>query len=508
MTYSLPDFLEQQTLRSPDKTYIVQSGRTLSYEEVTKQACQVAHRLVESGIKKGDHVALMLPNSPEYVILWFGLAMAGAVTVTPNTLLKGDSLAYILTQSDSKLLIMAPEFEAQVEEAGVGSLPRITFSSEGFSKWLGNASGSRPDVVVKGGDPFILTYTSGTTGMPKGVLNSHNAYIAGGSDLARYTQLTAEDRIYTFLPLYHANPQIYCILGSLSVNASVAIGERFSASRFWDEIRAYGATAFSYVGAVLPILLKQPEKIGEKVQPPLKCFGGGAPKEVHERFTERFGVLIHELYGMSETGGWNTMNLPVHEKFGGNVGKVREGFDVRVFDGEDNELPAGTAGEIVIRPNKPFLMFNGYYKRHEETIRDFRNLWFHTGDMGMTDEDGYFYFLGRMKENIRRGGENISPLEIDKVILEHPAVSEVAAVGVSDEIMGEEIKVYIVTKPGESVSAEEIISICQQRLASFMVPRYVEFTSALPKTGSEKIQRGELKKLGVGQAFDRLSDVS
>jgi acyl-CoA synthetase (AMP-forming)/AMP-acid ligase II len=230
--------------------------------------------------------------------------------------------------------------------------------------------------------------------------------------------------------------------------------------------------------------------------------------EVHERFTERFGVLIHELYGMSETGGWNTMNLPVHEKFGGNVGKVREGFDVRVFDGEDNELPAGTAGEIVIRPNKPFLMFNGYYKRHEETIRDFRNLWFHTGDMGMTDEDGYFYFLGRMKENIRRGGENISPLEIDKVILEHPAVSEVAAVGVSDEIMGEEIKVYIVTKPGESVSAEEIISICQQRLASFMVPRYVEFTSALPKTGSEKIQRGELKKLGVGQAFDRLSDVS
>ena len=356
MTYTLPDFLEQQTLRFPNKTYIAQGDRTLSYQEVMRQACQVAHRLVESGVKKGDHVAFMLPNSPEYVILWFGLAMAGAVTVTPNILLKGDSLAYILTQSDSKLLIMATEFEAQVEEAGVGSLPRITFSGEGFSKWLGNASGSRPNVVVKDGDPLILTYTSGTTGMPKGVLNSHNAYISGGYDLARYTQLTAEDRIYTFLPLYHANPQIYCILGSLSVNASVAIGERFSASRFWDEIRTYGATAFSYVGAVLPILLKQPERFSERIHPPLKCFGGGAPKEVHERFTKRFGVLIHELYGMSETGGWNTMNLPIHEKFGGNVGKVREGFDVRIFDEEDNELPTGTAVEIVTRPNKPFLM--------------------------------------------------------------------------------------------------------------------------------------------------------
>ncbi len=509
---AFPEFLEEKTSSGPSGTFIYYGDKRISLAEVQRYAYKISRKFLSLGIGKGDHVALMIPNCPEYIYLWFGLAGIGAVTVAVNNQLKGDSLAYVLTQSDSKLLVAAAEFLPSLSQVTgqIEKLAKITIAAGdpsqpgGLDEWLGDAPCARPEIEVKGSDPFILTYTSGTTGLPKGVLNCFNAYLAGGADLARVAGLGKSDVIYTFLPLYHANPQIYCVMSALSAGSAIALGERFSASRFWDEVNRYRATAFSYVGSVLAILLKQPRTCGEERHWAVKCFGGGAPKEIHEQFTRRFKVQVLELYGMSETGGWNMINRPGDIKFG-SVGKVRDGFDVRIFDDDDNEAPAGQPGEIVLRPAKPFIMFSQYYKRHEETLDSFRNLWFHSGDLGLRDEAGYYYFLGRKKENIRRGGENITPYDIEKVILEHPAVMEAAAVGVPDEILGEEIKVYVALKAGEKLKPEEIISWCEPRLARFMLPRYIEFIGELPKTSSEKIMRTELKKLGAGRAWDRLS---
>jgi crotonobetaine/carnitine-CoA ligase len=186
------------------------------------------------------------------------------------------------------------------------------------------------------------------------------------------------------------------------------------------------------------------------------------------------------------------------------VGQVRESFEVKIFDDQDEEVPQGVVGEIAIRPKKPFIMFNGYYRMPEETLKDFGNLWFHTGDLGKVDEEGYFYFCGRKKESIRRGGENITPYEIEKILMDHPAVAEAAAVGVPDPILGEEIKAYLVLREGQRVEPWELIATCEERLPKFMVPRYLEFVSSLPKTASEKVQKVSLKSRGIGSAWDRL----
>ncbi len=202
------------------------------------------------------------------------------------------------------------------------------------------------------------------------------------------------------------------------------------------------------------------------------------------------------MYGMSETGTWNTINRPGRGR-AGTVGELREGFEVRIFDDRDNELPRGEIGEIVIRPTKPFIMFDGYYKSAEETVKCSANWWFHTGDLGKVDGDGYYYFCGRKKESIRRGGENIPPYEIEKEINEHPVVAESAAFGIADPIMGEEIKVAIVLRPNQKVVPEEIIAWCEPRLPKFMIPRYIEFMENLPKSASEKIQKVALKERGL-----------
>lgn len=511
----LKTVLEKQARQMPDKTFILFREEKFTYREINLLSNRFAQVFSSLGLRAGDHIAVMLPNSPEWIACWFALAKMGAVLVAFNTQWKAESISHALFFTEVKAVVIASEYWGEFikaeKPAGLitlasskdspsrapqGSLPLSSLLRQASSE---NVQGRPP----AGPDPLIITFTSGTTGFPKAVVNPHHAYLLAAEDLRDYVEIGPDDIIYTFLPLYHANPQVYCVLTALVSGSTIALAERFSASRFWQDVAQYRATAFSYVGGVLPILLNQPERPEEKKSPARICFGGGAPLEVHEAATRRFGLQICELYGMSETGTWNTINRPGEIKFG-SVGKVRRGFDVRIFDDLDNELPPGQIGEIVLRPLHPFSMFTGYYKMPEETLNCCRNLWFHTGDLGKVDVDGYFYFCGRKKEIIRRGGENISPLEIERVISSHRAVSEVAAVGVPDPILGEEIKVYIVLKEGEIIPPEDIIKLSQEKLPAFMVPRYIEFVNELPKTASEKVQKMILKNRGIGAAWDRL----
>jgi crotonobetaine/carnitine-CoA ligase len=506
--------LERKAAENKNKPYLYFLDKEISYEDIDADANRMANAFSKLGVTKGDHVAIMLPNCPEYLYCWFGLAKLGALTVTINTQFRGESLKYLVEASDSQLVVVAPDFLPQYDEIApkIKGVRRVVFDT---TKKAGNnesldtlfrESPTTPfsDVSpIEDIEPLIITFTSGTTGLPKLVRNSHRVYITAAQDLVSYAELSAEDRLYSSLPLYHVNPQVYCVLTALVASASVIVAPRFSASRFWDDVRKYQATAFSYVGAVLPILLTQPENTDDKDVPARKCFGGGAPKEVYEKVSQRFGIEVLEMYGMSETGTWNTINRPGRGR-AGTTGELREGFEVRIFDDRDNELPPGEIGEIVVRPKKPFIMFDGYYKSPEETMKCSANWWFHTGDLGKVDDEGYYYFCGRKKESIRRGGENIPPYEIEKEINEHPAVAESAAFGITDPIMGEEIKVAIVLRPGQKVTHEEIIAWCEQRLPKFMLPRYIEFMENLPKSASEKVQKVALKGRGLtSNTWDR-----
>jgi len=511
---TLDTLLTRKAVENKSQPYLYFLDKEISYEDINASANRMANAFSKLGVAKGDHVAIMLPNCPEYLYCWFGLAKLGAVTVTINTQFKGESLKYLIEASDSKLVVIASDFLSQYEEIApeikgvrkvVFDITEPTGNNESLETLFRESPAIPPSDMSPTEDiePLIITFTSGTTGLPKLVRNSHRAYITAAQDLVSYTELSPEDRIYSALPLYHVNPQVYCVLSALVASASVIVAPKFSASRFWDDVRRYQATAFSYVGAVLPILLTQPERPDDKDVPTGKCFGGGAPKEVYEKVSQRFGVEVLEMYGMSETGTWNTINRPGKGR-AGTTGQVREGFEVRIFDDRDNELPAGEIGEIVIRPTKPYVMFDGYYKSPEETMKCSTNWWFHTGDLGKVDDEGYYYFCGRKKESIRRGGENIPPYEIEKEINEHPAVAESAAFGIADPIMGEEIKVAIVLRPSQKVTPEEIIAWCEPRLPKFMIPRYIEFMENLPKSASEKVQRVALKERGLtSNTWDR-----
>ena len=504
---TLGSLLARKATENRSRPYLYFLDKEISYEDIDASANRMANAFSKLGIAKSDHVAIILPNCPEYLYCWFGLARLGAVTVTINTQFKGESLRHLIEASDSKVVVIASDFLPQYEEiaSGIKGVRKVVFditgqagNNESLDTLFRESPTTPPSDMspIEDIEPLIITLTSGTTGLPKLVRNSHRAYITSARDLVAYAELSSEDRIYSTLPLYHVNPQVFCVLSALVASASVIVAPRFSASRFWDDVRKYQATAFSYVGAVLPILLTQPEHPDDKDVPARKCFGGGAPKEVYEKISQRFDVEVLEMYGMSETGTWNTINQ-LGKGRAGTTGQVREGFEVRIFDDRDNELLPGEIGEIVIRPTKPYIMFDGYYKSPEETVKCSANWWFHTGDLGKVDADGYYYFCGRKKESIRRGGENIPPYDIEKEINKHPAVAESAAFGVSDPIMEEEIKVAIVLHPGQKVTPEEIIAWCESRLPKFMMPRYIEFMENLPKSASEKIQKVALKERGL-----------
>jgi crotonobetaine/carnitine-CoA ligase len=480
---------------------------------------QMANALGHIGIEKGDKVAIMLPNCPEFIYAWFALAKIGAVEVLINTQLKAAFLKHQITIADCVAAIVSthyleaflPIVDELPDVRTVIFLPHDETAEppEGpdyhaYWNWALSYPETPPaEVNIEDWDPLSIMYTSGTTGPSKGVLNSHKAYIRCGEDCAKYMGLTNEDRCYMVLPLYHGNPQMMAVMSALWIGGSLVIAERFSASRFFQEVRQYNATYYTYVGTILAILSKLPQKPDDSDNPLRLCFGGGAPKNEWKIMQERFNVKIYEAYGMIEAGCVTTINRMDRERFG-SVGIPRDCFELRIVNEKDEEMPAGEVGEIVVRPKETFVMFDGYYNLPDKTIESFRNLWFHTGDRARKDEDGYLYFEGRVKHTIRRKGENISSDAIENVINAFPKVLESAVVGVPDEIAQEEIKAYIIPRPGVDLTPQEVIEWCREGLPEFMVPRYIEFRDRFDKTGSEKIQKFKLQEEGIGKAWDRM----
>lgn len=490
----ITDRLYAWAQRLPHKTALVFEGREYDYSALANLVSATAARLAELGVRSGDHVALMCGNRPAFLAFWFGLSELGAVCVPLNTGLVGDGFRYTLTKSEASLLIIEPELLAPrrqaLAELGAGpavyeipvdaDLPPATC----VGRW--RRAQENDEAALNS-----ILFTSGTTGLPKGVELSHGVYTAASDDMVASLGLTQDDRIMVFLPLFHANPQMYAVASVLGCAATLVLLPKFSASRFFDDAIRYEATGFTYVGTVLSILDKHhPSPRGDhKLR---WCVGGGAPARVWEALQARFGFQVRELYGMTETGGWVSMNTQDNARFG-SVGRARSGVRVAVVDAAGAPVPAGQKGEIIARSDRPHVFFSAYWRNPEATASVWKNGWLHTGDRGYLDEDGFLYFDGRLKELIRRGGEMIAPTEIEQQLLKHAQVRDCAVAGVPDEIMGEEVHAYVVVD-GQA-DAATLRAFLLTRLPGYMAPRYFSFVPAIPKTETQKIQRHLLATL-------------
>jgi crotonobetaine/carnitine-CoA ligase len=513
----LGELIEERAKRLVDKRFLRFKDQSFTYEQMNRFSNRCANAFQRMGITKGDRVSIMLPNCPEFIHLWFGLAKIGAVEVPVNTSYKGEFLRHIVDQSDSRIFVIGNEFLDRLKliESSLGKLEKVVvlggltkeetagfkipmMSFEEFFK----GSEEPVDIKILPSDPLSIIYTSGTTGLSKGALGPHKFWVVVAEKMLECREGGKDDIFFTFLPLYHFNAQCLTTMTALIAEAEMVLSDKFSASRFWDEIRKYKATQFNYLGAVMPILAKQPERPDDIDNPVSIAFGAGCPQAVMDEVEKRFGLKCLEGFGMTEIG--IPIHVRVNDRRPGSCGKPLDIYEVQLVDDEDNEVPVGEPGEIIFRPREPFTMMLGYYNMPEKTLETYRNLWFHSGDLGRRDEDGYFYFVDRKKDALRRRGENISSFEVERAINTHPSVLESAAVAVRSELAEDEVKICVVLRPGASLSPDELIGYANERMPYFAVPRFVEFMDALPKTPTERVQKYLLKQAGVtANTWDR-----
>jgi crotonobetaine/carnitine-CoA ligase len=510
---TLGEIIEEKAEAHGDKVFLeLEGGSTVTYRECDEITNRIAHGLKSLGLHKGDTLATFLPNCLEVVYLWFGASKAGVINVPINLAYKGDFLSHILNNSSSNVLVIESRFIDRLKliendvpnlkevvvlpksSPGPEEMPRLKFDVIDYEQIANSSSVSLP-VDIKGSDPQMMIYTSGTTGPAKGVLLSHSTICLSALEYIEAVRATPEDVLFTCLPLFHANARLSCLFPALLLGTKVVIYEGFSASQFWDQIRKAKASIFNSLGAMANFIYNQPKKTDDGANPVRVCAAFPMPPQIYEDFERRYNLKVVEGYGLTEVA-MITYN-PYDKPRIGSCGKETKSFEVRIVDENDFPVPPDTVGEIVARGRVPWATALGYYNMPEKTFELVRNHFYHTGDGGYLDEDGYMVFVDRMKDYIRRRGENISSFEIERVVNAHPRVAESAAVSVKSELSEDEVKIVVVLKRGEKLLPEELLVFCEERMPYFAVPRYVEFLESLPKTSNEKIQKSKLREAGI-----------
>jgi crotonobetaine/carnitine-CoA ligase len=503
------DLLEKQAAKYSGKVFLYFEDQKITYNHFNLTANRIANAFKRMGVNKGEMVAIMLPNSPEFLYTWMGLNKIGAVEVPINIAFTEVEVKYILQHSEASGIVIHQEFYPildRIKREEVPELRNIVFYGDSslplgtipFSTLLDEKT-DLEGVDISEDDPAVCIYTSGTTDRPKGVLNSHKSWVLTGEAYAFTVGITADDRVMTSNPLFHANAQVYPTMGSLTAGASLILLKRFSSSQILEQARHYNATKMVLVQAVTPWVWNRPRREDDGDNPVKTLVAGNVPKEIYSEFEKRFQLKIQTIYSLTEAVfaimGPREGTRP---RKPGGIGVPMEHPDmsikneIRVVDETGKEVPRGKQGEIVIW--NPATMF-GYFKDRERTAETKKDGWIYTGDIGYQDEGGYFFFVGRKKEVIRRRGELISPTEIESVINSHPSIEESAVIGVPSGLGSgeEEVKVYVSLKPGESAAPEEVISWCKGRLAEFKIPRLLEFRTDFPKSAIGRIQKNLLK---------------
>jgi crotonobetaine/carnitine-CoA ligase len=522
---TIPGVLDAQAEVRPEQSLLVIDDGPLSYRALRDRSISAANVLLGLGIEPGDRVALFMGTCPEWVTLWFGLCRLGAVAVPINTAYRGDFLANQLRHSNTKMIALDRSLAERVFAItdDVPSLRTVLVRQDGPAGESRTDLAAPPHVqthaieqLLEGGTSLVdgapelpsfpvgaIFLTSGTTGRSKGVLSTQHYLLHAAQSMVDLWQLQPSEVVHGPLPLFHLSA-VGTVLGPMLAGGTGILDSTFSVSATWDRVRRYEASGIALAGAMLSMLWNLPPDARDKEIPLRFISAAPVPKESYEAMEERWQCRIVTCYGMSEAFPLTVAGVDQTNRVGAS-GRPNPNFDVLLFDHDDEPVPVGEVGEIVCRPRRSHVMFEGYDGRDGETVEQFRNLWFHTGDMGRFDEDGYLYFADRKKDAMRRRGENISSFEVEQTLLRHPQVAEVAAVGVPSELGEDEVMVYVVPA-GQLGDLEAFMDFCCDNLPYFAVPRYVEVTSELPKNAVGRILKHELRARGVSaSAWDRES---
>lgn len=508
---TVPRLLLRQAELYGDRPLVSIGDETRSFARTAAVAASFAGMLAEHGVHPGDRVLAMSSNRGELLDTVLGSAWRGAIAVPINVSLRGPQFEHVLTNADPKRIVIEPQLLNRLDliSARPPSLQGIwTLGEPSVREWKGvpvqglpGAGDSLEPHSAGHGDTAVIIYTSGTTGPSKGVCSPHAHLPWWGSITGEHLELTPDDVIHTVMPMFHVGPWVTFYM-ALLFGCSCRIDVRFSASRFWDDLQACGATVTNALGAMLRILADQPPHRGERAHRVRVILAPGAHADSFPLWRERFGIDVVEAWGSTETN--HVLGAPLGEQRPGWMGRVVDDFDARVVDEEDRDVGAGVQGELVVRSKEPYSFFTGYFRNADATVDACRNLWFHTGDRVVRDTDGCFRFVDRLSESIRRRGENISSYEIEQVMHAHPSVAGAAAVPVPSELGEDEVMAYVLLCDGAATTEEELIRWCEPRLAYFSVPRYIELVDEFPLTGSGKIAKAVLRERGVSKTtWDR-----
>ena len=520
-TWVLPHVLKEQAKKIPDKEFL-QFGynEPLTFLQVNNLANKIANSLNSLGIKKTDKVSVYMPNSLEICLAWFGILKNGSVMVPINTAYVMDFLQYIIESSDSKMIIIAEEYMERLAniQDRIPNIEKVVvwtrdknneFNNHGFNeteciswnKFVESGSSDEPSVDITHLDHARLMYTSGTTGKSKGVVRPCAADYSSAQNYSSIMDLTEDDTVFTCLPLFHSNAMVMGVYPAMISGCKVIVEEKYSASKFWQWMNDFGVTKFNLVGVMSYFMWNAPVVPEEKSHKVELVLGSPAPHDIIEEFMERFNIKFTEGYGLTEVGQC-TFTRPGEPFRVGSCGKESPGYEIKIVNPEtDEELPRNTPGELVLRPRIPNICLHYYYKMPEKTVSDFRNLWFHTGDLCRMDEDGYIFFMDRVKDYIRRRGENISSFEVENLISTHPNIEESAAIAVKLDEQGrhseDELMIVIVLKEGKTLDPNELIKFLEPIMPKFMIPRFVKFRDSLPKTPTNRVQKVKLREEGI-----------
>ena len=504
---NLAVILEQSARREPGKVALVLDDVKLRYAELNGAANKLANALTALDVAYGDKVALMLPNTPHFAIAYYGILKTGAAVVPLNVLFKRNEVQYHLEDSDAKVLIVWEGFLPEALAAfrniqtchhlivvqAPGSPNALPDDTLGFNQLLAANQPTFELVPTGSDDTAVILYTSGTTGQPKGAELSHfNMFFNAMVGVEKLLFLQVDEVGLAVLPLFHSFGQT-CVLNALIYGgATITMLPRFDPIKAMEIIQRDKVTYFAGVPTMYFYLLNHPEASKYDLSSLRLCISGGSsmPVEVLLAFNKKYNVKIMEGYGLSETAPIASFNHRHRDPKPGSIGTPLWGVDMKLVGAAGEPVLPGEMGEIVVRGHN---VMKGYYKRPTATAEAIRHGWFHTGDLAKMDEEGYYFIVDRVKDMIIRGGFNVYPREVEEILYAHPAVAEVAVIGVPDPALGEEIKAVVACKPGQHADEQELIDYCKERLAAYKYPRSIEFREALPKTATGKILKRELK---------------
>ena len=501
--------LEERARELGSKPLLYFKGQTFSYAEMDQNGNRLANFLQSIGGEPGKVAAIFMKNCPQWLDIFFGAQKLGMAAVPTNIQLRGEGLAYIFNHSEAEFIAidhdLYPFYQAVadklshphkliINQSGADPSFKLPNSAVALaSAYAPEVKSQKPQVTIDPESKCLMLYTSGTTGRAKGVPTKFNkTQLKTMTILARAT-LSKDDIYYTCLPLFHANALILTVMMAINGKAAVALSEKFSASRFWDEVRETKTTVFNSIGAMLPILMKQPEKPNDRDNRVRYVLSAACPTAMWEPFEKRFGVKIYEGYGAVDGGGFIVVNFGTAPP--GSMGKPLFG-KYRLVDDEGKDVPSGTPGELVFWAGNQKDRAVEYYKDDKASEQKLKDGWLHTGDLAFKDKKGKLYFAGRKTEFMRRKGENISAYDVEQAILQHPEIIEAAVFAVPSELAEDEVMAVVVPAEGKKPDPRQLARFLEDKLARFAIPRFWRIMSELPKTETQRVLKGVLEKQG------------